>query len=159
LVPILVVDDNLSIAEFCRITLTEAGHSVQTAQSTDEALEILERHPIDIIISDVRMPGVSGLDLLRIVSKGPHPPSVILMTGFATVTAAVEALKTGAYDYIEKPFTRERLTSRKFVCRTGSSFGRPRWRAAASSRKGRISACAMATAMGPSSMWRTVQKA
>jgi len=111
LVPILVVDDNLSIAEFCRITLTEAGHSVQTAQSTDEALEILERHPIDIIISDVRMPGVSGLDLLRIVSKGPHPPSVILMTGFATVSAAVEALKTGAYDYIEKPFTRERLTS------------------------------------------------
>jgi len=64
LVPILVVDDNLSIAEFCRITLTEAGHSVQTAQSTDEALEILERHPIDIIISDVRMPGVSGLGLV-----------------------------------------------------------------------------------------------
>ena len=111
MVPILVVDDNRSIAEFCRVALTEAGHSVITAHSTEEALEALERHPIDIILSDIRMPGVSGMDLLRMVSKGPHPPSVILMTGFATVASAVEALKMGAYDYIEKPFGRDRLVS------------------------------------------------
>ena len=111
MVPILVVDDNYSITEFCRVALTEAGHAVMTAQSTEEALEALDQHPIDIILSDVRMPGVSGMDLLRMVAKGPHPPSVILMTGFATVTDAVEAVKMGAYDYIEKPFTRERLVS------------------------------------------------
>jgi DNA-binding NtrC family response regulator len=111
LISILVVDDNQAVAEFCRVTLSEAGHSVITAHSAQEALEALDRHPVDIILSDVRMPGVSGLELLGMVSKGPLPPSVILVTGFGSVPAAVEALKMGAYDYVEKPFSRERLIS------------------------------------------------
>ena len=104
MVPILVVDDNQAVADFCRLTLSEAGHSVITAHSAKEALEALERHTIDIILSDVRMPGVSGLDLLHLVSKGPLPPSVILMTGFDPQVELDEVRENGIALILRKPY-------------------------------------------------------
>jgi DNA-binding NtrC family response regulator len=106
---ILIVDDQETVAEFCRDTLAEAGHEVTTASSAQEALAILNRENIDLVLSDVRMPGMDGIELLRSVSASDHDADVILMTRHAGLSAAVEAVKLGAYDYLEKPLRVDRL--------------------------------------------------
>lgn len=100
---ILVVDDNRDVAAFCCQLLSEAGHETIPAYSGDEALAILRERPIDIVVSDVCMPGLSGIDLLPLAIAAPSSPDVILITGFGSVRDAVTAVKQGAFDYIEKP--------------------------------------------------------
>ena len=109
---ILVVDDEEDIREICGETLRAAGCEVRTADSARHALAILEDGGIDIVLTDLRMPGMSGLDLLQYVRQHHVGVDVILMTAHSTVATAVEAIKLGAFDYLMKPFGTDDLANR-----------------------------------------------
>lgn len=101
---ILVVDDELSMREFLSILLEKDGHQVLTGSNGSLALEQLQNHKIDLVITDIRMGGMTGLELLQEVKTlYPHLP-VLLITAFASPDDAVQAMKNGAFDYITKPF-------------------------------------------------------
>ena len=108
---ILVVDDDPGMTEFCRLALADAGYDSLVAHSAGEALSTIRRNDIEIVLSDVRMPGTSGLELLRAISSARRDTDIVLMTGHASIAAAVEAIRMGALDYIEKPFPPRRLQS------------------------------------------------
>ncbi|MBW1807148.1 MAG: sigma-54-dependent Fis family transcriptional regulator [Deltaproteobacteria bacterium] len=101
---ILVVDDERSMREILEIMLSKEGYSVQTAKSAETALEVVAEQVPNLIITDLKMKGASGLDLLRQVKSRFPGIEVIVITAFATTETALEALKLGAYDYITKPF-------------------------------------------------------
>ncbi len=116
---VLLVDDDPAVAKVLGALLVQAGLTVHTARSGAEALQLLRQKPIDVVVSDVRMPGMSGLELLAEVTRsGPEVP-IILMTAHGTVPMAVEAMKAGAADFILKPFDREEIlfTVRKALLR------------------------------------------
>jgi two-component system NtrC family response regulator len=106
---VLVVDDDATVAEFCRQVLVRAGHAVLAVKSGNEALAALDEHEVDVVLSDVRMPGMDGEDLLRSIAPGNGGPDVVLMTGFGSIAAAVKAIRLGAYDYLVKPFVADAL--------------------------------------------------
>lgn len=106
---ILVVDDAPDTLEVLQRNLTSKGYQVFTAPGTVEAIKILESTPIDLVITDLKMPGVSGLDLIRHIRENLKDSEVMMITGYATIQGAVEAVKTGAEDYLSKPFTDEEL--------------------------------------------------
>jgi DNA-binding NtrC family response regulator len=108
---ILVVDDAPSTIEVLSRNLTNNGYRVFTAQSVSDAVEVLEIESIDLVITDLKMPKVSGLDLVRHVRENLPDTEVMMITGYATVEGAVEAVKTGAEEYLTKPFTDEELLS------------------------------------------------
>ncbi|NUP88596.1 MAG: sigma-54-dependent Fis family transcriptional regulator [Candidatus Sumerlaeia bacterium] len=101
---ILVVDDRPEMTEMLARFLRRRGHTVEAVNSADEALAFARGHRPDLVLTDVRMPGMSGLDLLRALNEEPDPPQVIVMTAFGTVETAVEAMRLGAFHYILKPF-------------------------------------------------------
>ncbi|MFN0253493.1 MAG: sigma-54-dependent transcriptional regulator [Kofleriaceae bacterium] len=105
---ILVVDDEQSMREFLAICLRRAGHEVAVASSGDEAVIQLRTNPVDLVITDLRMPGdVDGLGVLRAIANDKTTaikPEVILVTAYATKETALAAMKQGAYDYLTKPF-------------------------------------------------------
>ncbi|MEZ4579319.1 MAG: response regulator, partial [Desulfobacterales bacterium] len=106
---ILVVDDELSIRDSLKEWLEEEGFSVDMAASGAEALEKLKARPFHLMLTDIKMPEMSGTDLLH-AAKAAHPDlCVVMMTAYATVETAVEAMKTGAEDYLIKPFEPETL--------------------------------------------------
>ncbi|HUY15591.1 MAG TPA: sigma-54 dependent transcriptional regulator [Terriglobia bacterium] len=99
-----MVDDDPSSRQFCLEVLELLGVEVEGVETANEALARLEDGQIDIVVSDVRMPGGNGIELLKSI-KANHPGvDVLVMTGFGTIAEAVEAVKLGAYDYITKPF-------------------------------------------------------
>jgi two-component system response regulator PilR (NtrC family) len=100
---ILVVDDETSMQEFLQILLQRDGHDVTACGSASEALVALESDDWDLVISDIRMPGMSGLELLDEVRRTNQETTVILITAHGTTESAVEAMKHGAYDYLTKP--------------------------------------------------------
>ena len=119
---ILVVDDEKSILLLLKEALGQWGYQVKTASSGTEALEILRTELFDAMLSDVRMPDMSGLDLLREVRKQDESIEVVMMTGYPTIASAVQALKEGAYDYLSKPLILDelrhlmaRMMERKFL--------------------------------------------
>ena len=101
---VLVVDDELSMREFLKILLEKEGYSVSVAPEAATALEIVETEDINLVITDIRMPGMSGLDLLAEIKHRSHDLPVIMITAFASPDDAVRAMKNGAFDYITKPF-------------------------------------------------------
>jgi DNA-binding NtrC family response regulator len=106
---ILVVDDEKSILLLLKEALTQWGYQVTTASSAVEGLELLKGGLFDAIISDIRMPDMSGLDLLREIRKQDETIEVVMMTGYPTIASAVQALKEGAYDYLSKPLILDEL--------------------------------------------------
>ncbi|MHB2018194.1 MAG: sensor histidine kinase [Candidatus Xenobia bacterium] len=101
---ILVVDDDAVIRRLCTSVLKQYDHTVLAASNGVEANDLLQTTEVDLVLSDVSMPGMTGIELLKLV-HGRNPESqVIIMTGFATVDVAVQALKEGASDFIRKPF-------------------------------------------------------
>ena len=101
---IVVVDDKPALAELVVADLDEAGYSASAAHSADEALATVAAEPVDVVVTDLRMPGRSGIDLCReLILRFPEVP-VIVMTAFGSLDAAVEAMRAGAYDFITKPF-------------------------------------------------------
>jgi two-component system response regulator PilR (NtrC family) len=101
---ILVVDDELSMREFLQIMLKKENYAVDTAASGEEALEEIERNPYDLILCDIMMPRINGMEVLRRTRELNPEAMVIMITAFASTETAVEAMKLGAYDYITKPF-------------------------------------------------------
>jgi two-component system response regulator HydG len=106
---ILVVDDSPDTLEVLQRNLTSEGYQVFTAPGVPEALQILEGTPIHLVITDLKMPKVSGLDLIRHVRENHKDTEVMMITGYATIDGAVQAVKTGADEYLPKPFTDEEL--------------------------------------------------
>ena len=112
---ILIVDDERSIRELLEIFLRKEGYEVQKAQSVTEALDLIKSTEFDLIVSDIRMPEMSGIDLLRHVRSNNFNGQFILLTAFASADAAIQALKMGAFDYILK--TENYLEELKVVVR------------------------------------------
>jgi two-component system C4-dicarboxylate transport response regulator DctD len=106
---VIVVDDEAAIREAVQQWLELSGFSVQSCATAQAALALVDRDYSGILISDVRMPGTDGLQLLDSVLERDRDLPVILVTGHGDVPMAVQALRQGAYDFIEKPFTPERL--------------------------------------------------
>jgi len=106
---ILVVDDEKRIRESCHTVLTHEGYSVSCAESGLKGLERIEREYFDIILLDLMMPEMSGLDVLPEI-KANHPDTVVIViTGYSTVEHSIEAMKAGAFDFIPKPFSPKKL--------------------------------------------------
>ena len=106
---ILICDDHDSLRRGLARALTEAGHDVEEASNGNAAMQRLHETGFDVVVSDLRMGGADGLDVLR-TSKSLHPTTaVILMTAFGSVHTAVEAMKIGAFDYVPKPFEIEEM--------------------------------------------------
>jgi len=101
---VLVVDDEQSMYDFLAIMLGKEGYSVTTASSGEEGRDLFQGEPFDIVITDIRMPGIGGVGVLRAVKEQSAETPVIVITAYSSVESAVEAMKFGAYDYITKPF-------------------------------------------------------
>jgi DNA-binding NtrC family response regulator len=106
---ILIADDHDSLRRGLVQALADGGHEVDEAPNGNAAIERLHEGPYDVVVSDLRMGGSTGIDVLK-TSKTLHPASaVILMTAFGSVSTAVEAMKAGAFDYVQKPFEIEEM--------------------------------------------------
>lgn len=112
---ILVVDDELSIREFFEILLRKEGYEAVLAESGELALQSLEKESFDLVISDIAMPDVNGIEVLRRARRLNPEAMVIMITAYASAETAIEAMKEGAYDYLPKPFKVDeiRLTIQK----------------------------------------------
>jgi two-component system response regulator HydG len=109
---ILVIDDDVGVLESTARMLRASGYTVQTAASGEEGHDLARGDVFDVILSDMRMPGLSGLELLSKLRTSHVDASFIVMTGFGTVDSAVEAMKLGAVDFVQKPFFRDELLMR-----------------------------------------------
>ena len=109
---ILVIDDDLGVRESMERMLKSAGYTVLSAPTGEEGFDIARGGSFDVILSDLRMPGISGLDVLKKLRDMRVDAAFIVMTGFATVDSAVEAMKLGAVDFVQKPFFRDELLMR-----------------------------------------------
>jgi DNA-binding NtrC family response regulator len=107
---ILVVDDEMIVCESCKRILEEDGYEVETALSGMEAFEKMKENPFDIVLTDLKMPGIDGMEVLRTFRKDYPDIIIIMITGYSTVETAVEAMKSGAFDYIPKPFTPDEVS-------------------------------------------------
>ncbi|MBL9094130.1 MAG: sigma-54-dependent Fis family transcriptional regulator [Planctomycetaceae bacterium] len=106
---VLVVDDHQQARDSVVFTLKHAGYSVQSCASAVEALKKLEREAFELVVTDLKMPGMTGVELLAELKRRRHPAQVILVTAYATVGTAVDAMRQGAFDFLEKPFSAETL--------------------------------------------------
>lgn len=108
---ILVVDDEMGIREGCKRALSEEGYSVDGAEDGREGLKRVEENNYDLILVDLMMPGISGMDLIKKIHRMDPEIILVVITGYATIETAVEATKLGAYDYLPKPFSPEALVA------------------------------------------------
>jgi len=102
---ILVIDDEESMRDSCRQTLSREGNRVEVAGDGRIGLAMLEKESFDLAILDLKMPGLSGMEVLKQIKREYPDVLVVVITGYATVESAVEAMKNGAYDFVPKPFT------------------------------------------------------
>ncbi len=110
MIRVLVVDDDRAFREMLEDLLSEEeGLRVFSAENGEEACDKIRREGFDLIITDLIMPGVNGLDLLREAKSNNPNVVVIIITGFATLASALQAIKEGAYDYVAKPFSLEQM--------------------------------------------------
>ena len=104
---VLVVDDDLAMREMLASLFREHGYRVEEAARADDALARLAEGEFDVVLSDIRMPGKSGVEMVGDLQRLRPATPVILMTAFGSVDSAVEAMRAGAFDYITKPFEPE----------------------------------------------------
>jgi len=107
---LLLVDDERAVREACRDVAEGLGFNAFTAASAEEAYRLLDSQNIDVVLLDLRLPGANGIDALLELRERRPDLVVVVMTGFATVQSAVQAMKEGAYDYVTKPFTKDELS-------------------------------------------------
>ena len=106
---ILVIDDEDIVRMSCSRTLVPEGYEVKLVKNGLDGLALLEQQPVDLVLTDLKMPEIDGIEILRRI-KGKWPGiEVIIITGYQTVDTAVKSIKLGAYDYLEKPFTPDAL--------------------------------------------------
>jgi two-component system nitrogen regulation response regulator NtrX len=106
---ILVVDDEKNILRSMELALQQQDHDVLTEDNPHEAMRLMETRPVDVAILDILMPELDGLEMLKLIKRKRPDSIVIMMSGHGTISTAVEATKLGAYDFIEKPVSREKL--------------------------------------------------
>jgi len=106
---ILAVDDEPAIREGLRRILKNQGFSVETAPSGQDAIECIQKREFDLVITDLKMPGMSGMEVLKSIKILQPDVPVIIITGYSTIPSAVEAIKSGAADYIAKPFSADQI--------------------------------------------------
>ena len=106
---ILAIDDEPSVTGSLELILGEAGFEVLTAGSFGEAVAILKQTQVDLVITDLRLPDASGIEVITHIKKATPEVEVILMTAYGSLEITIEAIKAGAYYYLEKPYTRDRL--------------------------------------------------
>lgn len=106
---ILIVDDNAEIREIVKEYLTNNDCIIEGANNGKEALEKYSSNPYDIIITDLKMPELSGIDLIKHIKQKTDVTEFIIITGYASLDSAMEAVRLGAFDYIVKPFRMEEL--------------------------------------------------
>ena len=118
---ILIVDDEKRIRDTCGRMLVNEGFEVALAESGEKGLETIQREHFDIILLDLMMPGMSGMETLVHVRESHPDTVVIVITGYATLDHAVEAMKKGAFDFISKPFSAQDL--RVMIAKTARFIG------------------------------------
>lgn len=101
---VLIIDDEDIVRVSCRRILVPEGYEVETTKSASEGFEILAAGGIDIVLTDLKMPDIDGMQVLKKIKEEWPATEVIMITGYQTINTAVEAIKLGAFDYIEKPF-------------------------------------------------------
>ncbi|HXN21355.1 MAG TPA: sigma-54 dependent transcriptional regulator [Candidatus Dormibacteraeota bacterium] len=101
---VLIVDDERGTREICGRVALDTGLNILSAETTEQALELLDQHPVDIVLSDLKVPRVGGLELLKRIRSNFQHIAVMMLTQYGTVESAVEATQLGARDYITKPF-------------------------------------------------------
>ncbi|MGI8564873.1 MAG: sigma-54-dependent transcriptional regulator [Pyrinomonadaceae bacterium] len=101
---ILVAEDESNLRLVIQKELQRLGHDVRAAPDGEAALRLLEEAAVDVLLCDINMPRMDGMELLRRVRQRPNPPEVVMLTGIASVDTAIEAMKLGAYDYLSKPY-------------------------------------------------------
>ncbi|MHB8909371.1 MAG: sigma-54-dependent transcriptional regulator [Syntrophales bacterium] len=109
---LLIVDDEEVIREGMRRILTAEGYQVETSASGRSAIEKIQEHDFDVVITDLKMPGMDGIEVLKNIKILQPEVPVIMITGYSTVDTAVEAMKSGAFDYIAKPFTADLIVDK-----------------------------------------------
>src|SRR6478736_8260882 len=110
-IDLLIVDDDLELRETLVTRFARQNFAVQSAGNGEEALGLAERRNFDVAVFDMMMPGISGLELLKRFKESHPECEVILLTGQGSIETAVEAMKLGAYDYLQKPFPLKDLES------------------------------------------------
>ena len=106
---ILIVDDEKSLLDLLTVVFTKEGYAVRTALSAAAGFEVLGKEAVDLVVTDIKMPGADGMDILRYARENLPDVPVILITAYGSIAQAVEALKAGALDYVVKPFDVEEL--------------------------------------------------
>src|SRR5262249_51792036 len=106
---ILLIDDESGLRRTMRLTLENMGHRVAEAASGAQTRDLLREHRFDVAFLDVRLGRETGLDLLPVLLQSPDPPDVVVVTAYASIDSAVEAMRRGAFDYLPKPFTPDQL--------------------------------------------------
>lgn len=106
---ILVVEDDDAMRELLVDEIGEAGYQVLEASGGREGVELARREPVELVITDLRMPDLDGFDLVRDIRASPGSPHIVMITAFGSIQSAIKAVKLGAYDYITKPFEIEEL--------------------------------------------------
>jgi DNA-binding NtrC family response regulator len=109
-ISILIVDDEESVRDSLYNWFRDDGYNVECAENAKKALSLLNEKEYDIVLADIKMPGMDGMEMHRRIKALPHVPIVIIMTAFASVDTAVQALKEGAFDYVTKPFDPDDLS-------------------------------------------------
>lgn len=108
---ILVIDDEDIVRLSCSRTLIPEGYELRMAKNGEEGLKMLEEEPFDLVLTDLKMPKMDGIEVLANIKNKWPSVDVVIITGYQTVETAVKAIKLGAFDYIEKPFTPDALTA------------------------------------------------
>ncbi len=108
---ILVIDDEQIVHESCNRILTEEGYEVKSAFTGQEGFKKIEEEQFDLVITDLKMPGISGMEALKKIKQDNPNIAIVMVTGYSTAETAVEAMKLGAFDYLPKPFTPDELIS------------------------------------------------
>jgi two-component system phosphate regulon sensor histidine kinase PhoR len=106
---ILVIDDEAIVRTSCERALDTEGYEIKMASSGREGLNFLENEPFGLVLLDLKMPDIDGIEVLNEINKKWPDTKVIMITGYSTVETAVQALRLGAYNFIEKPFTPDTL--------------------------------------------------
>jgi len=106
---ILIIDDERSLLDLLTVVFKKEGYAVKAAQTAAQGFEVLAKEDVDLVVTDIKMPGADGMDILRYVRENLPDLPVILITAYGSIAQAVEALKAGALDYVVKPFDVEEL--------------------------------------------------